>query len=169
MKFYNNILTPILNSIAGFPSRKAFCIDEEYYTYQQLGQCISKIRCELAKTEYQNTKVGLVINDDLETYASIIALWLEGDCYVPLHPGWPLERCQDICEQVELDLILDSSEQTRYEGVQVINTAALEYEQDCLIPKEGVLDEELAYILFTSGSTFCARWPVRAEIKSTGA
>ena len=46
-----------------------------------------------------------------------------------------------------------SSEQTRYEGVQVINTSALEYEQDCLSLKEGVSDEELAYILFTSGST----------------
>lgn len=114
---------------------------------------MSKVRSQLTKTNYSNTKVGLVINDDLETYASVVALWLEGDCYVPLHPGWPLERCQDICEQVELDLILDSSEQTRYNGVQVINTSALEYEQDCLAPKEGVSDEELAYILFTSGST----------------
>ena len=151
--FYNNILTPILRSIEQFPSRNAFCIDEEHYTYAQFGQCVSKVRSQLTKTNYNNTKVGLVINDDLETYASIVALWLEGDCYVPLHPGWPLERCQDICEQVELDLILDSSEQTRYEGVQVINTSALEYEQDCLTPKEGVSDEELAYILFTSGST----------------
>lgn len=110
MSFYNNILTPILNSIEQYSFRPSFCIDEEHYTYLQLGQCISKIRCELAKTDYHNTKVGLVINDDLETYASIIALWLEGDCYVPLHPNWPLERCLDICEQVELDLVLDSSE-----------------------------------------------------------
>lgn len=153
MSFYNSILTPILHSIEQFPSRNAFCIDEEHYTYAQFGQYVSKVRSQLAKTNYSNTKVGLVINDDLETYASIIALWLEGNCYVPLHPGWPLERCLDICEQVELDLILDSSEQTRYEGVQVINTSVLDYEQDCLTPKEGVLDEELAYILFTSGST----------------
>lgn len=153
MSFYNNIITPILRSIEQFPSRNAFCINEEHYTYAQFGQCVSKVRSRLTKTNYSNTKVGLVINDDLETYASIVALWLEGDCYVPLHPGWPLERCQDICEQVELDLILDPSEQTRYEGVRVINTSTLEYEQDCLTPKEGVSDEELAYILFTSGST----------------
>ena len=151
--FYREILTPVIRSIDFFSSRKAFCFSEKYYTYAQFGQCVSKVRCQLTKTNYSNTKVGLVINDDLETYASIIALWLEGGCYVPLHPGWPLERCLDICEQVELDLILDSSEQTRYESVQVINTSALEYEQDCLIPKEGVSDEELAYILFTSGST----------------
>lgn len=151
--FYKTILDQIENNIKRFSNRFAFCIDEKQYTYAQFGQCISKIRIALKNAEYSNSIVGLVINDDLETYASIIALWLEGNCYVPLHPGWPLERCKDICEQVELDLILDSSEQTRYEDVQVINTAALQFEQDCLTPKEGVSDEELAYILFTSGST----------------
>lgn len=153
VSFYAGVLGPILSSIKTFPNRNAFCIDEQMSTYAQLGQCVSKIRAALQQSNYQNSKVGLVINDDLESYASIIALWLEGDCYVPLHPGWPLERCQDICEQVELDLILDSSEQTRYESIQVINTSVLEYAQDCLTPKEGISDEELAYILFTSGST----------------
>lgn len=116
MKFYENILLPIIHSIEQFPTRNAFCIDEEHYTYAQFGQCVSKVRSQLTKTNYSNTKVGLVINDDLETYASIVALWLEGDCYVPLHPNWPLERCLDICEQVEFDLILDSSPESRYEG-----------------------------------------------------
>ena len=153
MSRFEKLLWEIINHCTDNASRNAFCIDEELYTYQQFGQCISKIRSQLTSTHYSNTKVGLVINDDLETYASIIALWLEGDCYVPLHPNWPLERCLDICEQVELDLILDSSEETRYENVRVVNTSSLQYENDCLMPKEGVPDEELAYILFTSGST----------------
>lgn len=155
MDFSNTVLTSIINSIGQFPTRNAFYINEKHYSYAQFGQCVSKIRSSLTKTNYNNNKVGLVINDDLETYASIFALWLEGDCYVPLHPGWPLERCQDICEQVELDLILDSSKQTRYneEGAQIIKTSVLQHVEDCLNPKENVTDEELAYILFTSGST----------------
>lgn len=151
--FYKHILLPILNSCEKFPTHNAFCVDEKYYTYTQLKQCISKVRTALQRNNYQNTKVGLVINDDLETYASIIALWLEGDCYVPLHPNWPLERCLDICEQIELDLVLDSSEETRYAGIQVVNTVKLEYTVDYLAPKQGVSDEDLAYVLFTSGST----------------
>lgn len=153
MDFYNVILLPIVNSIARFPLHNAFCINEVHYTYAQLGECVSKIRFALQRSSYQNTKVGLVINDDLESYASIIALWLEGNCYVPLHPNWPLERCLDICEQVELDLILDSSEKSRYKNYQVINTSSLKYEADNFEPKKGVSDEDLAYILFTSGST----------------
>lgn len=151
--FYKEILRPILSSIKEFSDRNAFCINEEFYTYDQLGKCVSKIRAALQQSRYHNTKVGLVINDDLESYASIIALWLEGDCYVPLHPGWPLERCQDICEQVELELILDSSQQTRYRNVHVINTSELIFESDFLIPKDDISDDDLAYILFTSGST----------------
>jgi long-subunit acyl-CoA synthetase (AMP-forming) len=151
--FCKTILDNIINAVNRFPIRPAFCINEEHFTYSQFGQCISKIRAELKKTDYRNTKVGLVTNDDLDTYASIIALWVEGDCYVPLHPNWPLERCLDICEQVELDLILDSSETSRYENNYVLNTTKLEYTIDCLEPKEDVSDDDLAYILFTSGST----------------
>lgn len=151
--FYSTVLKPITDVIGAYAMRNAFCINEVYYTYAQFGQCISKARMALQRCSFKNTKVGLVINDDLETYASIIALWMEGDCYVPLHPDWPMERCLDICEQVELDLVLDSSEKSRYENVQVLKTSKLEYTLDCLEPKQGVPDEELAYILFTSGST----------------
>lgn len=151
--FNKTILENIINAVDTFSGRPAFCIDEVHYTYLQFGQCISKVRSQLAKTNYLNSKVGLVINDDLETYASIIALWLEGDCYVPLHPNWPMERCLDICKQVELDLILDSSETTRYEDILVLNTTQLEYTNNCLELKTDVSDDELAYILFTSGST----------------
>lgn len=153
MSFYDIVLSPIIDSIERYPSRNAFCINEEHYTYAKLGECVSKIRTAIQQSSYHNTKVGLVINDDLESYASIIALWLEGDCYVPLHPNWPLERCLVICEQVELDLILDSSEISRYDGYKVINTSSLIYTADNLEPKKGISDEELAYILFTSGST----------------
>lgn len=148
--FHSNILNPVINNISQFAERNAFCIDEEFYTYKQLGETISKIRTTI---RIDSKFVGLVINDDLETYASIFALWLDGRCYVPLHPNWPLERCLDICEQVDLKLILDSSDETRYAKNIVLNTKSLKYEKDNLEPKQNVSDDELAYILFTSGST----------------
>ncbi len=151
--FEKEVIRPILGNLIKYADRNAFCIDETFYTYAQLSECVSKVRTALQRVSYKNTKVGLVINDDLDTYASILALWLEGDCYVPLHPNWPLERCLDICEQVELDLILDSSEESRYDSIPVIKTSALQFEGDRLEPKADISDEELAYILFTSGST----------------
>lgn len=151
--FYSEVLTPLLESISSCKERNAFYIDGKFYTYSVLGKYISAIRFALLSANKDNQKVGLVINDDIETYASIFALWLEGKCYVPLHPSWPLERCQDICEQVDIDLILDSSEKTRYSDVTVIPTTTLQNSVNMLSPRENVSEEELAYILFTSGST----------------
>lgn len=103
--------------------------------------------------DLETKQVGLVINDDLETYASIIALWLQGYCYVPLHPNWPIERCRDIIEQVNINLVLDSSKKCRYSDVLVINPKELQFSHLLLVPKENIIEEDLAYILFTSGST----------------
>ena len=68
----------------------------------------------------RNNSIGHAANDDIDTYASIIALWFEGYNYVPLYPYWPLERCASIIEQVGIELVLDSSQNSRYTDVRVI-------------------------------------------------
>ena len=72
--FKKFVIFPVLSSIATFADRNAFCIAEEFYTYKTLGQTISKVRDAIASTKIVNKNVGLVINDDIETYASIFAL-----------------------------------------------------------------------------------------------
>lgn len=151
--FSEQIIKPILTSIQHFPNRNAFCINDEFYTYQQFGECISKIRSVLVKQKCIEQKIGLVVNDDIETYASIFALWLEGKCYVPLHPNQPIDRCMDIIEQVRATLILDSSDDTRYENVKTLMTKKLTCINDNLSFEDVYSDNEIAYILFTSGST----------------
>lgn len=151
--FYNQVLVPICDNIVGKSQRNAFHINKVSYTYEDFGKETSKIRLEVRKKDIINNKVGLVINDDIQTYASIFALWLEGLCYVPLHPNWPLDRCLEICDQVEIDLILDSTTHTRYTKESVIKTSNLSYTVSCLEAKINVSDDDLAYILFTSGST----------------
>lgn len=151
--FYSQILTPFLETSSTFASRNAYCINGKFYSYQMLAEKISAVRTALPRPTLRNKKVGLVINDDIETYASIFALWLEGFCYVPLHPNWPLERCLEICNQIGMELILDSSRDSRYNHNIVLSTYELSYISDNLIPKTDISDDELAYILFTSGST----------------
>ncbi|WP_052173338.1 AMP-binding protein [Prevotella sp. RM4] len=152
--FYENVINHVLSSIQNFPDRNAFCINEVFYSYRCFGQTISKIRHALKTESFNNKSVGLVTNNDIETYASIIALWLEGYNYVPLHPSWPIERCLEIISQVNLDLILDSSPNTRYQDIQLIKTDSLTDESvGHIFEPANTSDENLAYILFTSGST----------------
>ncbi len=151
--FLKEIMQPVLGNIEKFGDRNAFLIKDKYYTYKDFGECVSMIRKALIKKENKNTNVGLVLNDDLQTYASIFAIWLEGKSYVPLHPGWPMDRVLDIIEQVEIELVLDSSVKTRYAENLVLNTQVLIFSEPSLQNMHEYSDDELAYILFTSGST----------------
>ena len=150
--FSRHILSPFLKTIVKFSDRNSFCINEKFYTYNDLVINISKIRDVLVTKIINSRQFGLVVNDDIETYASILALWLEGVAYVPLHPLQPLERNKEIIDQAGIKLILDSSEQTRFKEFKIIKTSYLKFEKINIQPKL-VSDTSLAYILFTSGST----------------
>lgn len=151
--FYEQILNPIIENCTRYKEKEAFCIEDESYTYGEFAMRIANIRALVQCRKMPNKHVGLVTNNDLETYASIIALWLEGYCYVPLHIKQPIDRCLGIIEQVGIDTILDSSKKTRYEDCMVLNTKMQADNLASLEPKQDVQDSQLAYILFTSGST----------------
>lgn len=149
-KFLKTVLLPLLASFREYGEKNAFCINGEYYSYNDLKKRIIAIREQIGGGKID--AIGLVPNDDIDTYASIFALWLEGKHYVPLHPSWPIERCNDIISQVEIDCILDSSEESRFD-CNIIKTANLTASRTDLMDAVECSDNKIAYILFTSGST----------------
>lgn len=151
--FIQHVIAPLIFVINNFPFQNAFCINDSYFSYKQLGQAISKIRFALKNTDENDRKFGLVANDDIETYASIFALWLEGKAFVPLHPSQPLERCIEIMNQININFVLDSSINTRFQTGQVIHTQNLLFSSEDLSYDYKIDNSNLAYILFTSGST----------------
>ncbi len=151
--FQSQVIDPLLASISSFPLRNAFCINGVFYTYKQFGEHISKIRNALKKLPGDAIYMGLVANDDIQTYASIFALWFEGKAYIPLHPNQPLERCEEVIRQMDIRIILDSNVHSKYLNYQVINTQDLIHENDLLTSEVHINDAALAYVLFTSGST----------------
>jgi len=137
--FRLQIVTPVCNSIANYPDRNAFYIDGTYYTYRQFAERVSAIRCVIRAAEKDEQIWGLSLHNDLNTYASIFALWMEGKAYVPLHPSWPEERIASIKEQVGCSNVLDACDAP--------------YTGDLLDDWAEASEDDLAYILFTSGST----------------
>ena len=150
--FTATVINTLNQRIETDADRHSFFINDKFYTYAELGRHVNGIREALK--EIQTLGIGLVAHDDIQTYAAIIALWSEGKYYVPLHPHQPMERCLNIIEQVGITTILDSSAQSRYAAipsVQVIPTSDLTSIMQR--PALSCGDAELAYILFTSGST----------------
>ncbi|MCK5691780.1 MAG: amino acid adenylation domain-containing protein [Bacteroidales bacterium] len=150
--FEKQILAPILNAFKSFSGGHAFFINERHYSYENLAALVSGIRSEIQRTSIDSRTIGLVTNDDIETYASIIAIWLEGYAYVPLHPHHPVERGEEIIQQAEIDLLMDSSPTPVFPAMRILNSKDLPFDglnlEPLILP-----DTDLAYILFTSGST----------------
>ena len=96
--FQKLVLDPIMHAVIAFASRDAFCINGIKYTYRQLGETIEALRNGFRERSEQICT--LEIHDNLTTYASILALWLEGKAYVPLNPHHPKERNRSISEQI---------------------------------------------------------------------
>lgn len=151
--FKEAIIDTVVGNIRNTPDANAFCIDDCFFTYKEFGDSIINIRSLIRSRDVKNKNIGLVTNNDLETYASIFALWLDGYSYVPLHIKQPIDRCVDIIDQVGIDTILDSSDKTRYLEELVVNTQTIANSSCDLTPFDGISEDELAYILFTSGST----------------
>ncbi|WP_103068547.1 AMP-binding protein [Aquimarina sediminis] len=149
MKFVNKLQESIENHAA----HNVLCINNVFYTYRDFAIEISKIRSAVTNVVDDSEKlIGLVTNDDIQTYASIIALWLEGKAYVPVNPTTPKERNTKVFELTETKYVIDSSESSIYEDHTVIASAALDDTDINLKPKD-VSGDQLAYILFTSGTT----------------
>ena len=145
--FKTSIISPFLNSSFKFSNQKAFCINEEYYTYSDLIKKIASVAKSLEVN--QELSIGLITNDDLTTYASIFAIWITGKMYVPLNPNSPLERNQNVIDQVGINTILDSTKDSELisEDFEISIKLLKQYSA------RQEFDDQLAYIFFTSGST----------------
>lgn len=150
--FSDYILNPLINCTTVYSERNAFCINNHFYSYKEFAVNISKIRSKIQEKSFSGRNIGLVTNDDIETYASIFAIWLEGYAYVPLHPKHPSERNSEIIEQAGIALVIDSGDKQIFTFINYIESRKLFFSGSNLNPKS-VPDNELAYLLFTSGST----------------
>ncbi len=148
-----NLVFDIQKSLQRHANCNAFFIGQKYYSYEELTQVISDIRNEIRSTiSSKEINIGLITNDDIYTYASILALWLEGKAYVPLNPEFPIERNQTILDLADINTVLDSSKEKVFDSFIVIKTDDLITTEIDIKPIE-VSTDDLAYIFFTSGTT----------------
>lgn len=152
------MLHSFVKNISNQPDQPAFCINDTFYSYAYLGKRISAIVDTIQESKLRNVSVGVVLEDNIDTYASILAVWSSGNTFVPLHPAHPSDRLMSVIGQAEIQLVLSPSESyawmnlAREQNVRICQTNQLE---PSLNPPKVVnrKAEEIAYILFTSGST----------------
>lgn len=140
-----------------YAERNAFFIGEQYHTYAEFDRLIRQVYGLLlsVETSRQNC-IGVLTDDNLETYAAIMAIWYSGNIFVPLNPAVPVSRNREIIGMSGLKTLLYSCEDVpgalAAEGVDCCALNDLPGPEQEL-PDAPVSGPEIRYLLFTSGST----------------
>lgn len=137
-----------------YPNQTALVIDDKTYTYAELEKNVRQLAAYLKSEAI--TRVGILASRSLEAYAGVLAAHWLGIAYVPINPVLPLFRIKKIIELSQINaVVLDQSsgylqtELTQTKNIQLIEIPDLQLTSDPVIPA----DKDLAYIIFTSGTT----------------
>ncbi|HEY1030674.1 MAG TPA: amino acid adenylation domain-containing protein [Flavipsychrobacter sp.] len=136
-------------------SNNAFCIEDIYYTYSEVYSLTVKIAQLLKDNPSGSDVIGIIVSNNVETYAAILACWFSGKAYVPINPQLPEGRNKLVLESANVHLLLNCAEDdVNYDDLRVFDVLHIE-----MGDVTGVLtctdreDDSLMYVLFTSGST----------------
>lgn len=149
------VLENILVSIKIGSNNISFFIAGKSYTYTQLKERVIIIQGTLPANDIT---IGISMDDDLDTYAGILAILFSGKAYVPLNPLNPLERNQSVIEQANIGFVLCAEKENAnthngLKNCKIVCTKELEARAGEIVFKKETNGNCNAYILFTSGST----------------
>lgn len=153
-------LHQILVNFKRYKNRNAFCIKENFFTYGELQEVVQRV-VHLIQSHIpgRQNSIGIITNDDIETYSSIIALWFTRNIFVPLNPRNPVSRNVEIIKKAGIKTVLTSGtsgDHTLKSGnIQIIETKGkkLRSMQPYLSAPDKAPNNDILYLLFTSGST----------------
>lgn len=145
----NTLLNNLYQSFQENSARECLKIGDKSYSYAEILSLANKIRSDLRKVESQN--IGIHLTHDAEMYAAILAIWFENKTYVAIHPDFPENKLSAIINSAEITTVISSKSWDKNIPVAIIDSSEIVSEIS-EIPKASAM-EDLAYILFTSGST----------------
>ena len=101
-KYPNDLIGDIMKAFGKYADRPAFVIEDTACTYGELATCVQKISSLFKDRE--DKIIGIVAENRLETYASILSALICGKTYVILHPSYPKHRNDRIADSAGIRL-----------------------------------------------------------------
>jgi len=140
------------------PDRVALIHGNRQLTYRELDEQANRIAAHLVNRGIgADTPVGLCINRSPEMCIAILGILKAGGAYVPLDPSYPEERLRFMISDSGMKIVLmnhATAESFRCpEQVEPLVIDRLPEEQTAVQPSQQADSGNLAYIMYTSGST----------------
>jgi amino acid adenylation domain-containing protein len=172
----------LTESAARLPDKEAVRMGNQSLTYAQLEALTNQTARMLRQVGVKRgDRVGIYVHKSLASVISVFSIMRAGGVYVPLDPNTPAKRLAYITRNCEVKVLLTSTEMigelskffedgtplesliltddTRPiqaklpETVQVIGWEDVLAGDTAALPASGAIETDLAYILYTSGST----------------
>jgi len=179
---FRSLIDGFVDSADRFPSRDALVVDGECLSYLALKGVAGKIASAILQHEHDaSSLVALLAHRSKTAYASILGILGAGKGYVPLNPKFPVERtrrmldlsgCATIIVGTEgfqhlPKLLLEVNRSLTLILPDLIEASGLssDFPQHRFVPSKKMADgnkfpfhpevspTDIAYLLFTSGST----------------
>ena len=138
------------------PEAPALVYGTRQLTYGELNQRANQLAHYLQRRGVGlEARVGVLLEPSIEFVVALLAILKAGGAYVPLDPGYPRPRLEFMLEDAGVQLLLTARDQTEVGGESVYlgetwEQFASESQEN---PKTETAAENLAYVMYTSGST----------------
>ncbi len=132
----------------------AFVISDKSHSYKDLGLRVKKY-CQYLYEHHDNDLLGIVMHDDIETYAFIIATFLSNCGYVILNLAYPPDRLIQISTSSNISHVVSSIKADSEKVPDFLSFIGMDSIPEPLTDMHFRSLEPLstAYIVYTSGST----------------
>lgn len=138
------------------PQREALCCRDDSLSYSELNQLSNTMASRLREAGVTpGSLVGICLPRSVMLVASLLAIHKAGAAYVPLDPGYPVERLNYIVKDSQLSCLI-----TQPDAPLLSATTRIEWpepqellREECQDPPQAALGNDIAYVIYTSGST----------------
>lgn len=142
------------------PENIAVQVNNEQITYSQLNCSVNQIAHTILQGNHQS--VALLFDHSIDMIKGLLGALKTGLIYVPLDPSYPEKRLLYMVEHSEATMIVTNQKNfataqriASYnpDAIKILNIDLLEATVSMENPEKEIGDDQIAYILYTSGST----------------
>lgn len=134
------------------PDRPAVVDRDQVISRGQLASLCAQIARHLP----ERSRIGLILDHSREMIAALFAVLVQGSAYIPAEPSFPEDRIARMMNEAGISVILTQKKYAdRLQGFPLLFLEDLDLDPERTLPLPADLSEpeDLAYILYTSGTT----------------
>ena len=155
-----SILSRFIECSGHAPQSEAIVIRDRSYTYADLtALCRGIFDLLRAHDVGKGDRVGILAENNIYTYASVLASLSCGACYVPVNPDNPVDANRVLIGDAGIGLLLYAEREERARELSLSPGTTCRPVSNRVAPVAGPLEpvdsmpDDLCYLLFTSGTT----------------